>query len=63
MKYYVGIDLGGTNIVAGVVDENYNIYSDCIELDERAKNEFLEELSKVETIVNNLKEDEEKWIA
>ena len=24
MKYYVGIDLGGTNIVAGVVDENYN---------------------------------------
>ncbi len=27
MKYYVGIDLGGTNIVAGVVDENYNILS------------------------------------
>lgn len=27
MKYYVGIDLGGTNIVAGVVDENYNIIS------------------------------------
>ncbi|MBR3901675.1 MAG: ROK family glucokinase [Ruminococcus sp.] len=25
MKYYVGIDLGGTNIVAGVVDEEYNI--------------------------------------
>ena len=25
MKYYVGIDLGGTNIVAGVVDESYNI--------------------------------------
>ena len=25
MKYYVGIDLGGTNIVAGVVDEGYNI--------------------------------------
>lgn len=25
MKYYVGIDLGGTNIVAGVVDEAYNI--------------------------------------
>ncbi len=23
MKYYIGIDLGGTNIVAGVVDENY----------------------------------------
>ena len=25
MKYYVGIDLGGTNIVAGVVDEEYKI--------------------------------------
>ena len=25
MKYYVGIDLGGTNIVAGLVDENYRI--------------------------------------
>ncbi len=25
MKYYVGIDLGGTNIVAGLVDEQYNI--------------------------------------
>ena len=25
MNYYVGIDLGGTNIVAGVVDEDYNI--------------------------------------
>ncbi len=27
MKYYVGIDLGGTNIVAGVVDEKYSIIS------------------------------------
>lgn len=25
--YYVGIDLGGTNIVAGVVDEKYNLVS------------------------------------
>ncbi len=25
MKYYIGIDLGGTNIVAGVVNENYQI--------------------------------------
>ena len=25
MKYYLGIDLGGTNIVAGVADENYKI--------------------------------------
>lgn len=27
MKYYIGVDLGGTNIVAGVVDENYKIIS------------------------------------
>lgn len=27
MKYYIGIDLGGTNIVAAVVDENYSIIS------------------------------------
>ena len=27
MKYYVGIDLGGTNIVAGVINENFEIIS------------------------------------
>ena len=27
MKYYIGIDLGGTNIKAGVVDEEFNIVS------------------------------------
>ena len=27
MKYYIGIDLGGTNIKAGVVDEEFNILS------------------------------------
>ena len=27
MKYYIGIDLGGTNIVAGVVNESYEILS------------------------------------
>lgn len=27
MKYYIGIDLGGTNIKAGVVNENYEIVS------------------------------------
>lgn len=24
-KYYLGLDVGGTSFVAGVVDENYNI--------------------------------------
>ena len=27
MKYYIGIDLGGTNIKAGVVDEEFRIVS------------------------------------
>lgn len=27
MKYYLGVDVGGTNLVAAVVDENYNIIS------------------------------------
>ncbi len=27
MKYYLGVDLGGTNIAVGVVDENYKIIS------------------------------------
>lgn len=25
MKYYIGVDLGGTNIAAGIVDERYNL--------------------------------------
>ena len=25
MKYYIGIDIGGTNLSTGVVDENCNI--------------------------------------
>ena len=25
MRYYIGVDIGGTNIAIGVVDENYNI--------------------------------------
>lgn len=27
MKYYLGLDVGGTNLTAGIVDENYNIIS------------------------------------
>lgn len=29
MKYYIGIDLGGTNIAAGVVNENKEIVAQC----------------------------------
>ena len=27
MKYYIGVDIGGTNIKAGVVDENEKLVS------------------------------------
>ena len=33
MKYYIGIDLGGTNIVAAVVDENYKILTKASTID------------------------------
>lgn len=29
MKHYLGIDLGGTNIAAGLVNENYEIIAEC----------------------------------
>ena len=29
MKYYAGVDVGGTNIAVGVIDEKYNILSRC----------------------------------
>ena len=31
MKYYIGIDLGGTNIVAGVVDEQFQLIAKASE--------------------------------
>lgn len=29
MKYHLGLDVGGTNLVAGVVDDNYRIVARC----------------------------------
>ena len=48
-KYYLGIDLGGTNIVAGVVDENYNIISTAKTSTNlpRTAQEIAEDMSKV----------------
>ena len=25
MKYTIGVDIGGTNIVVGIIDESYNV--------------------------------------
>lgn len=49
MKYYVGIDLGGTNIVAGVVDENYRIITKATTKTNcpRPEKEIAEDMAKV----------------
>ena len=67
MKYYVGIDLGGTNIVAGVVDEDYNIIAkasiktNC----PRPEKEIAEDMAKMafEAVKNaELTLDDIEWI-
>ena len=47
--YYVGIDLGGTNIVAGVVDENYKIIAkaDCKTAVPRPESEICDSMASV----------------
>ncbi len=67
MKYYVGIDLGGTNIVAGVVDEAYNIIAKASTKTNcpRPEKEIAEDMAKmaVEAVANaNLTFDDIEWI-
>lgn len=47
--YYLGIDLGGTNIVAGVVDENYKIMAkaECKTAVPRPESEICESMAAV----------------
>ncbi|MBO4524836.1 MAG: ROK family glucokinase [Ruminococcus sp.] len=67
MKYYVGIDLGGTNIVAGVVDEEYNIISKASTKTNcpRPEKEIADDMAKmaIEAVKNaNLTMDQIEWI-
>ena len=67
MKYYVGIDLGGTNIVAGVVDENYNIISKASTKTNcpRPEKEIADDMAKMalQAVKNaNLKISNIEWI-
>lgn len=67
MKYYVGIDLGGTNIVAGVVDENYNIiHKASVKTNRpRPEKEIADDMAKValQAIKEaNLTVDDIEWI-
>ncbi|MBR5681810.1 MAG: ROK family glucokinase [Ruminococcus sp.] len=67
MKYYVGIDLGGTNIVAGVVDEEYNIIAKASTKTNcpRPEKAIADDMAKmaVEAVKNaNLTMDQIEWI-
>ena len=67
MKYYVGIDLGGTNIVAGVVDEEYNIIAKASTKTNcpRPEKEIADDMSRmaVEAVKNaKLTMDDIEWI-
>ena len=47
--YYIGIDLGGTNIAAGIVDEKYNllIKGSVPTMAERAPEEIIKDMAKL----------------
>lgn len=67
MKYYVGIDLGGTNIVAGVVDENYNIVAKASTKTNcpRPEKEIADDMAKMalQAVKNaNLTIDDIEWV-
>lgn len=67
MKYYVGIDLGGTNIVAGVVNENYEIIAKATTKTNcpRPEKEIADDMARValEAIENaGLTKEQIEWI-
>lgn len=67
MKYYVGIDLGGTNIVAGVVNENYNIVAKASTKTNcpRPEKEIADDMTKMalQAVKNaNLTIDDIEWV-
>lgn len=67
MKYYVGIDLGGTNIVAGVVDEDYKIVAKASTKTNcpRPEKEIADDMAKMalQAVANaNLTIDDIEWI-
>lgn len=67
MKYYIGIDLGGTNIVAGVVDENYSIIAKASTKTNcpRPDSEIADDMAKMalQAVENaNLSIDDIQWI-
>ena len=53
MKYYIGVDIGGTNIKAGVVDENAQLVSK-ISLKTNAADGYKSVLAESLTLSNRL---------
>ena len=67
MKHYIGIDLGGTNIVAGVVNENYEIVAKakCKTNCPRPSDEILDDMAKMarEAVASaNLTMEDIEWV-
>jgi glucokinase len=67
MKYYIGIDLGGTNIVAGIVNENYEIVTKASRKTNcpRPEKEIADDMAAValEAVKNaNLTIDDIEWV-
>ncbi len=65
--YYLGVDLGGTNIVVGLLDENYNIIDkkNTETKKERENSEILKDIAMLCIDVlkeNNISEKDVKWI-
>lgn len=54
MKYRIGIDIGGTNIKAGVVDDKYNLICKQI-IETEAETPFEDVILNIVNLINNLK--------
>ncbi len=67
MKYYIGIDLGGTNIVAGVVNEAYELIAkaSCKTNCPRSAEEIMEDMARIsrEAVVQaGITMNEVEWV-
>lgn len=52
MAYYIGVDVGGTNIACGIVDDNCNIIARSkVKTNEQGKAEYSEVLEKIKSAV------------
>lgn len=67
MNYYIGVDLGGTNIAAGLVNDEYKIidFKKVKTQKERSATEILDDIAKISLDLisdNSLSKSDVKWI-